>query len=125
VTSAAFQLRRGREEFLSVNWLEFFVAATRAARVRLLRELLVRKLNLSRNGLLAFLPIGSVRELSRFPGTQSVLVEHHPSETDPSHAGIHVAPEHEIATAVALANLVEETHSPVPESKSPPPTGTA
>jgi len=110
ITSAAFAFRvRGkREEFLSVNWLECFKAASREQRVSLLRAALREKLTLSQNGRLGVLQIGQVRDLAKNPATDSVRVERHWSEEDPSHAGIHVASEHEMAAAAVLANLVEE-----------------
>ncbi|MXW71336.1 MAG: hypothetical protein F4Z74_07795 [Acidobacteria bacterium] len=110
VTSAAFVFRTtpNREHFLSVNWLEYFQAATRKERVRLLRELLGRKLRLSQKGRLGVLQVGCVRGLAQDSATDSVRVERHPSHDDHSHAGIHVASEQEVAAAVVLANLVEE-----------------
>lgn len=110
ITSAAFafRIREKREEFLSVNWLEYFEAANREERVSLLRVALGEKLTLSRNGRLGVLEIGQVRALAQNLATGSVRVERHQSQEDPSHAGIHVAREHEIAAAVVLANLVEE-----------------
>ena len=91
-----------------MNWLEYFEAATRAERVQLLRELLCRKLKLSQNGRLGVLQIGRVRDLAQDPATDSVRVERHRSDDDQSHAGIHVASEHEVPAAAVLANLVEE-----------------
>ena len=110
VTSAAFVFRTqpSREHFLSVNWLEHFKAATRAERVHLLREGLRRKLTLSKNGRLGVLQISRIRALAQNSATDSILVEPHPSDDDPSHAGVHVAEEHEVAAAVVLANLIEE-----------------
>lgn len=110
VTSAAFvfRTRPNREPFLSVNWLEYFEATTRAEQVQFVRELLGKKLTLSRNGRLGVLQIGRVRALAQNPATDSVRVEPHRSEGDPSHAGIHVASQHEIAAATVLANLVGE-----------------
>ena len=110
ITAAAFAFRvRGkREEFLSVNWLEYFNAATRAERVQLLRELLCRKLTLRQRGRLCVLQIGQIRELAGSPATESVRVVSHCSKEDPSHAGIHVDSQHELAAAVVLANLIEE-----------------
>ena len=110
ITSAAFafRVREKREEFLSVNWLEYFEAALREERVSLLRAALREKLTLSQNGRLGVLQIGQVRDLAESPVTESVRVERYWSEEDPSHAGIHVASEHEMAAAAVLANLVEE-----------------
>ena len=91
-----------------MNWLEYFEAALREERVSLLRAALREKLTLSQNGRLGVLQIGQVRDLAKHPATDSVRVERYWSEEDPSHAGIHVASEHEMAAAAVLANLVEE-----------------
>jgi len=110
ITAAAFtfRVRRKREEFLSVNWLEHFDATTRAKRMHLLREVLRKKLTLSKRGRLGVLQIGRIRDLALRRGTESVRLVPHRSKEDPSHAGIHVAEEQEMAAAAILANLVEE-----------------
>lgn len=102
VKAGAFDLRSG-EEFLSVNWMEFFEdAASTYAQVAAVRKIMAKKFMLAPNGRFARLNVGEVKE--RINGAR---VRHFPGKDDPSHAGISVRGEQNREFSLELANLVK------------------
>lgn len=102
IKASAFDLRAG-EEFLSVNWMEWFEdAASTDAQVAAVRKMMAKKFTLAPNGRFARLNVGEVKE--RINGAQ---VRHFPGKDDPSHAGISAHGEQNREFSLELANLVK------------------
>jgi len=98
---SAFLLRPG-EEFLSVNWLEFFGAdITADAQVEKVRENMSKTLKLSANGRFAKINVGDVKIC-----VDGAEVKHRPETENPSHAGIYMPENNAQESAFALANMI-------------------
>jgi len=101
VTMSAFLLRPG-EEFLSVNWLEFFGGDIATdVQVERVREDTSKSLKLSANGRFAKINVGEVKGCIDDAG-----VKHRPEIENPSHAGIYIPEDGRRKAAYALANMV-------------------
>jgi len=102
IKASAFDLRSG-EEFLSVNWMEWFEGATSTdAQVAAVRKIMSEKFTLASGGRFARLNAGEVR--MRINGAQ---VRHFPGKKDPSHAGVSAPSEQNREFSLKLANLVK------------------
>ena len=98
---SAFLLRPG-EEFLSVNWMEYFGAdITADAQVEKVREDMRKSIKLSANGRFAKLHVGGVKKC-----VENAEVKHRPEPENPSHTGIYIPENDRRDAAFALANLV-------------------
>ena len=114
--ASAFRLKAG-EEYLSVNWLEYFRSAHLGAAVECVRKSFRRKgYGLRPNGRFAVLSVGSAKNAVAAAVGRSGRVEHLPLDNDPSHAGLFGDPSHDLAVAVELRALLqrEHVHSAVP-----------
>lgn len=100
IAESAFDFRPG-EEFLSVNWMEYFGDITANAQVEKVREDMSKSLNLSANGRFAMVNVGDVKK-----HIESAEVKHLPEPENPSHAGIYVHGEDRLAVILGLAHLV-------------------
>ena len=86
--AAAFRPRRD-EDYLSVNWLEYFGAQDARAAVNLVRETFRRKgYGVRKNGRFAVLNIGAAKSSVRGSLDRLLRVEYMPLDDDPSHSGI-------------------------------------
>lgn len=116
VKASAFELRAS-DEFLSVNWMEFFEKnASTDAQVAEIRNVMDEKFTLSSNGRFARLNVGEVKE--QIDGAQ---VRHIPDDNDLSHAGISAPGERNREFSLELANLVKTDDmfpAVLPESNS-------
>ena len=85
IHGSAFRLRPG-EEYLSVNWMEYFGKSVEE-QTKGVRTVLIKKgLQLKPNGRFARLHVGTVKEMIR-----NAEVKRVPGPKDPSHAGIYPA----------------------------------
>jgi len=100
IAESAFEFRPG-EEFLSVNWLEFFGDLTVDAQVEKVRGDMNKTLRLSTGGRFARVNVGAVK--SRIEGAE---VKHLPSTKNPSHAGIYAPGKNRLTATLAIARLV-------------------
>ena len=104
--TAAFLPRPG-EEYLSVNWLEYFGEATLDAAVERIRAVFSEKgYRVSRNGRFAALNIGEVKMAVEEATGRAVSIDYLPLDDDPSHSGIRGYTSDDLAIAVELANLL-------------------
>jgi len=110
-TSAAFQRREG-EEWLSVNWLEFFREPDLEAAVERVREAFRSKgYALRPNGRFAVINAGEARAVVKNNAGYLGRVEHLPTADDESHAGLSgYTAIHDLAVAVDLRALIEREH---------------
>lgn len=105
-TTAAFLPRSG-EEYLSVNWLEYFGEVTLDAAVEGIRAVFSEKgYRVSRNGRFAALNVGEVKTAVEEATGRAVSVDYLPLVDDPSHSGIRGYTSDDLAIAVELANLL-------------------
>ena len=118
LTAQAFKPRRERgEEYLSVNWLEYFHEPKQSHAVDRVRGALSGKLQLKTRGRLAVLNVRqiklSVRRIKVGAPDRALhaVVEHQPLEDDPSHAGIGGwGAGNDMVVALALKQIVLDKH---------------
>ena len=112
-TTAAFLPRSG-EEYLSVNWLEYFGEPTLVTAVERIRAVFSEKgYRVSRNGRFAVLNIGDAKTAVEEATGRAVNFDYLPLDDDPSHAGIRGYTADDLAIAVELAALLipQNVHS--------------
>lgn len=98
---SAFELRLD-EEFLSVNWMEYFGESVSVEeQTEGIRTALSKKLELKSNGRFARFHVGTVK--ARIQNTE---VKQVPGPKDPSHAGIYSGKDNR-ETALELKNIIE------------------
>jgi len=101
ITMSAFLLRSS-EEFISVNWMEYFgVDITADIQVEKVREDMGESLTLSASGRFAKINVGDLKKR-----IESAEVKHQPEPENPSHAGIYIPEKDGRNAAFALADLV-------------------
>ena len=99
-------LPRPSEQYLSVNWLEYLHARSRAVAIECVRRVLRTKLTIKRSGKLWVLNVGAAKEAARHVGNRTLCIEHQPEDGDPSHAGIGGYAGDDMVVAAALQSLV-------------------
>ena len=109
VTGTAFQLRL-IDEYLSVNWLEFFHIADRQEEIREVRKVL--SLKLGAKAKIAVLNVGETTSYVRTksPDARNLSMLHEPEEDDPSHSGIYGFQYDDRLIADLIAEIVKETY---------------
>ena len=107
--ASAFKPRMD-EEYLSVNWLEYFRAREPAVGVQHVRDAFRQKnyrLRRGRGGArFAVIDIGSAKQAVREGVGKELRIDHRPLDNDPSHAGVHGYAADDLAVAVELKALV-------------------
>ena len=114
--SAAFIPRRS-EDYLSVNWLEYFGETDLNAAVERVREVFRSKeFQVRPNGRFAVLNIGTAKTAIHEAVGRTLNVDHLPLNDDQSHAGILGYASEDLAVAIELAALVtsQDVHPAVP-----------
>lgn len=107
--ASAFKLRY-KEEYLSVNWLEFFETSDLPQRIDFVRKAFRDKnYTIKPNGRLAVLRVGEVKDLISRLGLYPVRVEHLPGKNNPSHSGIFGYTASDRLIALEIAGLVRIT----------------
>ena len=105
---AAF-LPRPNEEYLSVNWLEYFSEPTLDAAVDEVRRVFSQKgYRIVPNGRFAVLNIGAVKTASLDNVGRILSIDHLPLSNDQSHAGLLGYTSDDLAVAIELAALVTQ-----------------
>jgi len=108
-SGASFMLRTD-DEFLSVNWLEYFGLKDCQEQMSQVRQNI--RLNLAPRAKFAVLNVGNVINYVREngPDNRVLSVFHEPEEDDPSHSGIHGYGFEDDWVADLIAEVVQETH---------------
>lgn len=89
IDGTAFRLRKGYDEFLSTNWLEFLKLGRRHEEIREIRRVLAAKMKVGSTAIIAVCNVGELlRHVEATTGGTVLEVTHQPEEIDPSHAGI-------------------------------------
>ena len=106
--SAAF-IPRPSEEYLSVNWLEYFDEPTRDTAIERVRAVFSEKgYRVSRNGRFAVMNVGAAKGAVPKDMGLTLSISHIPLEEDQSHAGILGYTSHDLAVAVELVALLTQ-----------------
>ena len=119
--AAAFELRPG-EEYLSVNWLEYFGAPGLDAAIEAVRNAFRAKgFGLRPNGRFAVLKVGTIKSAISGAVAGTARVEHLPIDDDESHSGVFEYTADDLAVAVAIRELVsrENMHPAVADHRPP------
>ena len=104
---AAFELRPKKEDYLSVNWLEFLDASDLEAAVAQVRTVFGKKgYRVKPSGRFAVLEVGSVKAAISAHVSGTVTVEHRPLSDDESHGGVFGYSADDFAVAVEIAASV-------------------
>ena len=108
--TAAFELKPG-ENYLSVNWLEYFDLPDVGAAVEHVRETFRSKgYHFRSNGRFAVIGVGAAKNAVTEVAWRPGRVEHMPLDNDESHAGLSGYTEDDLAVAVELRALVRREH---------------
>lgn len=109
VTGSAFQLRPA-DDFLSVNWLEFFRLYDRLEEIREVRKVL--RLAPGANAKIAVLNVGETITYIRIrsPDSRELSVLHVPEKDDPSHSGIYGLRYDDHLIADLIAEMIQEIY---------------
>ena len=109
-TAAAFELKPG-EEYLSVNWLEYFDTPDLGVAVERVRETFRRKrYRVRRNGRFAVVNVGAALTAAAEVVGRRGRVDRIPLEDDDSHAGLFGYTVDDLAVAVELRVLIRPEH---------------
>ena len=116
-TTAAFEPQEG-ENYVSVNWLEFFDGVDTAAKIGQVRDVVGRKLTLRPKGLFAVI---SVHEAKVAISDAELRIDHIPTVDDPSHAGIYTQENLDIAVELRALVTLGDVHPAVLVPSTGPP----
>ena len=106
--SAAF-IPRLSEEYLSVNWLEYFGAPTLNTAIDKIRAAFSEKgYRTARNGRFAVINVGAAKGAVPKDMGLTLSINHIPLDDDQSHAGILGYTSHDLAVAVELVALLTQ-----------------
>ena len=119
--SAAF-IPRQTENYLSVNWLEYFGENDLSAAVEQVQEIFRRKeFRMRPNGRFAVLHVGAAKMAVQETVQRVLSIDRLPLGDDPSHAGIFGYASEDLAVAVELRAVVKrrDVHSVVTRAIRP------
>ena len=108
---SAFRPRQG-EDYLSVNWLEFFDTSNLNVAIQLVRTAFDAKgYSVRPNGRFAALNVQDIKSVTRATAERSLSVAHIPLVDDESHAGIfgYTVDDFEIAVEIRALVGLEDT----------------
>ena len=114
--SAAF-IPRQSEDYLSVNWLEYFGETELNAAIERVREVFHGKsFQVRPNGRFAVLNVGNTKMAVAEAVGRTLTIDHSPLSDDQSHAGIFGYASEDLAVAIELTALVtsQDVHPAVP-----------
>lgn len=103
---SAFQLRQGKDDFLSVNWIEYFGMSNFHDNMLMVQKEVVKHRTI-RNGKYAIFNVGNVKKTIKEAVGISLEINRH--DDYPSHAGIHgYSAADNLMVAHKLADMVGE-----------------
>jgi len=85
--SSAFRLR-SKEEYLSVNWIEFFEKLDIPQAIDCVREVVQRKMDIKFKGRFVSMHVGRLKQIVSIKSTGPCDVIHLPTKNDESHSGV-------------------------------------
>ena len=114
--ACAFELR-SHEEYLSVNWLEYFEAKDLNQAIDFVRQAFSRKrYTIKPNGRFALFQVIELLSLIEESGSSPAKIEHIPEENDLSHCGVfgYTSSDESIALEIARSVHVKDMHLAIP-----------
>ena len=111
--ASAFELRQDRDEYLSVNWVEFFNAPDLAEAIDCIRLTFREKeFRISHNDRFVSLQVGKLKDVIQLSSNLSPRVTHLPQKDDPSHCGVYgyTASDELIPAEIARLIKLEDVH---------------
>ena len=106
-TAAAFK-PRNIEQYLSVNWLEYFETRDVAVGVQHVRDAFRNKgFTIRAGGRFAVINVGTAKGVVHQVFGKQLRIDHQPLDDDQSHAGVHGYAADDLAVAVELKALVD------------------
>ena len=118
--ATAFKPRKD-EQYLSVNWLEYFGTRVTSIAVQHVRDVFRDKsYQLRSAGRIAVINVGECREVVHEAVGKRLRIDRQPLEDDQSHAGIHGYTADDLEVAVEIKFLVERkgVHPAVTQQRS-------
>lgn len=106
-TGASFMLRPV-DDFLSVNWLEYFGNIDQDSQIDKVRECI--ELSLAASGLFAILNVGEIIAKVLNECEKQISVKQEPTAVDPSHCGIYGYQHEDDMVADLISDLVLKTY---------------
>jgi hypothetical protein len=106
-TGASFMLRPD-EEFLSVNWMEYFGDIGQDAQINKICESI--ELSLAASGLFAVLNVGEIIDQIQKNSEKQLAVLYEPTSGDPSHSGVYGYGYEDDLVADLIAEFVLKTY---------------
>lgn len=104
--ASAFALK-DNEEFLSVNWIEYFKGLSKEQAIDRVRDAFRKKnYRIKRSGRFALLKVREVKTVISDLSPSPFKIEHQPEENDPSHSGISGYTASDEFITLAIKNLV-------------------
>jgi hypothetical protein len=114
VSPSAFRLRKNKDQYLSVKWLEYLKQPNRISEINEARRLFAGgNFKLGSTARIAVLNVGAVCTHVEMQSHFKIRVLHEPSSVDPSHSGIHDTIQDELMISELIAEQVIETHPAV------------
>ena len=108
-TRTSFMLKhKQNEEFLSVNWMEYFGDVGMDAQIDKIRESI--ELSLAASGLFTVLNVGEIIDQVRRNSERQLSVLYEPTPGDPSHSGIYGYGYEDDLVADLIAEFVLKTY---------------
>lgn len=106
VSGQAFR-RRAEEDYLSINWVEYFGQIDRSDALREVRNALLAKGRaVGKNSKFAVINIGHMARHIKNEANMELHVKHEPTPKDPSHAGIFNMPKDDSLIGSLIAQIV-------------------
>ncbi|MBW1982515.1 MAG: hypothetical protein JRJ12_14985 [Deltaproteobacteria bacterium] len=100
---------KAAENYLSVNWLEYFGSIKREDQLNKIRQHI--QLSLASTGKFAVLNVGAtLKHIHTSSRMTHVTILHEPTSSDPSHSGIHGYGHEDDLIADLIAEVVLETY---------------
>jgi len=113
-SSSAFRLRKNKDQYLSVKWLEYLKQPNRISEINEVRRLFAGgNFKLGSTARIAVLNVGAVCTHVETQSHFKIRVLHEPSAVDPSHSGIHDTIQDELMISELIAEKVLETYPAV------------
>ena len=113
-SSSAFRLRKNKDQYLSVKWLEYLKQPNRISEINEVRRRFAGgNFKLGSTARIAVLNVGAVCTHVETQSHFKIRVLHEPSSVDPSHSGIHDTIQDELMISELIAEKVLETYPAV------------
>lgn len=113
-SSSAFRLRKNKDQYLSVKWLEYIKQPNRISEINEVRRLFAGgNFKLGSTARIAVLNVGAVCTHVETQAHFKIRVLHEPSSVDPSHSGIHDTIQDELMISELISEKILETYPAV------------